>query len=169
MPGTPQGPTPKRPADGPPPEKRAAMQNAVQDVMRKVQADREARMSEALARHAKDSRRKVRGVVLVIVGALLVIAAAWWALPRWRHPFAERGGPAADRDARVAILFTASLVDHFQSERQRLPHTLRETGVVLPGIQYTEGVGRYTLSARAAGHTITFVSTQDRATFQAGR
>lgn len=154
---------------GPPPAKRAEMRDAVQDVMRKVQADRDAQVKEALAQHAKDHRRRSRGIALVVLAALLLAAAAWWAVPRWKHPFAERQGPAAERDARSAIVFVAKLVDTFQAQHQRLPHTLHETGVVLPGIQYTEGVGRYTLSARAAGHTITFVSTEDRGAFLAGR
>lgn len=169
MPGAPPDPGGGRPADGPPPEQRAAMRNAVQDVMRKVQADRKAEMAQALAQHAKSRRRQARGGMLVAVAALLLAAAAWWALPRWQHPFPPREGQAAERDARSAILLVAKVVDNFRAQHRRLPRSLRETGVVLPGVGYTEDGARYTLSATAAGHTVTFVSTEDKEKFARGQ
>lgn len=178
MPGAPRDPHAPPPAGepsrrgtepGPPPSKRAEMRDAVQDVMRKVQKEREQEMAEALAQHASVDRRKTRGIVLVVIGVALLVAAAWWALPRWQHPFAERSGAAADRDARIAIVFTAKLVDAFAARHQRLPHTLQETGVALPGITYVEGPSHYVLSAMVGDRRVEYVSTEDRTAFLNGR
>ena len=170
MPEPPKGPPPPGSMQpGPPANKRAQMRDAVQDVMRKVQADREAVKAQEQKSRKKEQRRHTRGIVLVAIGAVLLAAAASWAVPRWQHPFAERTGAAADRDARIAILFTARMVDAWAAGHQRMPRTLQEVGIALPGISYTPGADSYQLSAMVGQQQIRFTSTQDRAAFRNGR
>ncbi len=171
MPDTPKPPPPEPPANepGPPPEKRAAMRHAVQDVMRKVQADQEAKAAEILATRARAGRRHTRGIAMVAVAAIALALALNWALPRWQHPFVERSGPEADRDARVAILFLAKVIDSWEAQHHRLPATLHEAGIELPAVSYASAGDHYELRARAGNREVLFISTENRDAFAAGR
>ncbi len=171
MPDRPLEPRPEPPKDqpGPPPQQRAAMRDAVQDVMRKVQQDRAAEAAAVVAKQRRASRRHTRGIVLVTLAAAALAIAVSWAVPRWQHPFAERSGPAADRDARIALLFMAKLVDAWAAQHHHLPASLHDVGVILPGITYTGLADHYELRAATGGHTVQFVSTQNREVFAAGR
>lgn len=157
------------PGGAPPPSKRQVMRDAVSKVVQQVAEQRQAKTAEALAEQRRARQRQTRGILLVIVAVIGLVASVMWALPRWRHPFQDRSAALQDRDARTAILFAAKIVDRFTEARGRAPISLEEAGVNLPGIAYTTTGTTYQLVAVVDGKPLTFRSGISRDSFRIGR
>jgi len=158
----PQPPPPGQPSP------RAQMRDAVANVMQKVAEDKKAIQADVQAEHERKLRRGRRSGLLLFFAALGFGISLAYGLPRWSHPFKPPTGAAAEHDARRAILFAESLVERFHQEHGRVPASLEEAGVALPGIGYRLTVNGYEISARVEGRTIAYLSGDDLARFRAG-
>lgn len=162
MPATP--PTPQPPNGQP--TRRQEMRDAVNQVLQKVADDRQAQSAEKLAELKRAAARRRRSVLLLALAFIGLAALVMVMLPVWRNPFPAPAGAAAERDARAAIVFASKVIDTFRATRGRLPISLEEAGVALPGISYAlRGVDGYELVAVVEGRPVTFTSDQDRDAF----
>jgi hypothetical protein len=154
------------PGAPPPSSKRQEMRDAVHQVLQKVADDRQAATVEAQAAAARAARKRRRHRTLLALGIVALVAAIVFAVPRWRRPFPAPTGAEADRQARIALLFAARAVDGFRDSRGRLPLSLQETGVALPGVSYTPDTDGWELSTVVEGRTLTLRHSDDRDAFQ---
>lgn len=158
----PQTPLPGQPSPG---EK---MRDAVANVMQKVSEDKKAIKAGVQAEHQQKLRRGRRAWLLLFLAALGLGISLAYGLPRWRQPFKPPTGAAAERDARRAIMFAQSLVERFRQGNGRVPASLAEAGVALPGIAYRVTPDGYEISATVAARTIVFRSGDDPVRFRGG-
>jgi hypothetical protein len=169
MPKTPPRPQPaQQPPEGQP-TKRQEMRDAVNQVLQKVADDRQAQSAEKMAELKRAAAKRRRSILLLLLAFIGLAVLVVVMLPVWRNPFPAPAGAAAERDARAAIVFASKVIDTFRSTRGRLPISLEEAGVALPGIAYApRGVDGYELVAVVEGRPLTFTSDQDRDAFSRG-
>jgi len=152
-----------------PPSTRQQMEDAVQDVMQKMADDRVAAAAEVVREQKRQVSRRRQAAGLVVFGIVTLILALVISLPRLRNPFPAPTGADAERDARAALLFAAGVVDSYRAAQSRLPESLLEAGVALPGMGYSRTADGYELVVQADGVPVSLRSTDDRAAFSSGR
>jgi hypothetical protein len=130
------------------------MRDALQQVMQNVADKRdEARADELKEVERRQRKRRSAILLLVLLGVAFGVSLAV-SLPRWNNPYAPPTGEAAERDAQRALLLAAAIVDRFRNANRRLPDSLAETGVALPGVAYRLTPSGYELSVTADGRRI---------------
>ena len=142
------------------------MQDAVAKVMQKVADDKAKASAHAQAERLKRRRRKRLGQLLVILAAVAFGISLRAAIPRWRHPLQPPTGVAAERDARQAIAFAASLVEHYRTVNGHPPPSLQVAGAALPGVGYRVVGAGYELSVTVDGRPLVFHSGNAPASFR---
>lgn len=168
MPDTPQRP---QPAHQPPlpQNKRQEMRDAINQVMQKVADDRQAQTAEKIAELQRAKKKRRRSILLLVLAFAGLVVLVIVMTPVWRNPFPAPTGAAAERDARAAIVFASKVIDTYRATRGRLPISLEEAGVALPGISYALRADGYELVAVVEGRPLTYNSTEDREAFSRGR
>lgn len=153
----------------PPPSNREKMKDALQQMMQQRAEEKASNRADVVAAKQKHKRRnRVRYIQAALVLVVLVVTVVL-TLPAWRQPFNVPTGPAAERHAREAVVFAASLVDAYERRTGRLPGNTSQLGVNLPGIIYmTSGESSYVISVRVEGKDLTFRKGDDKARFLAG-
>lgn len=139
----------------PPPSRREQMKDAVSQLLTNIKEERKAASAEALAALALQKRHHRLLIGLTVVMALAFVASVILMLPRWRHPFPTPVGAEAEAHAERAAAFAASMVERFRTDRGRLPISLDETGVKLPGVRYVVLGEGYEITIDVEGRPVT--------------
>jgi hypothetical protein len=145
------------------------MQDAVSRIM---EQQREARASMSAATLAELERRRNRQRLLGVAAILSVIvfgASLAVAIPKWRQPIPPPTPEAAEAGARRVLVFAAQVVEGRRAQTGRLPASLAEVGLHLPGVGYRLVGDGFELNAQAAGAEIVLRSGEDRDAFLRGR
>lgn len=139
----------------PPPSRREQMKDAVSQLLTNIKEEKQATSAQALADMARKRKRHRVLVALTFLAAIAFLVTVIVMLPRWSHPFPVPTGEAAVANAERATTYAASLVERFRADHGRLPISLDETGVKLPGMQYvTLGEG-YEITVVVEGQPVT--------------
>jgi hypothetical protein len=158
QPGTPAAPL------GP----RARMKDAVEKVMQQV-SDQKQKSRAELEAERQHQRRLARDRFLLAAALVLALmVSGWFGYRTWRHPFPPPTGAAAAAQARQGIALTAGLVERHIRATGSPPTSLREIGLVIPGLEYQRIGAQYALSMVVEGRRIQFHSGEDLARFKTG-
>jgi hypothetical protein len=161
---------PKDPRDSQPSSGREQMRDAVNQVMKQVNDQKQENRAEVVAaREHKASQSRMRWLQAIVLATVLVISLVF-AIPRWRQPFAAPSGAEAEHDARHAVVFAAQLVEQHIHATGRAPQSLEQLGIPLPGIRYQrlDSLG-YVVSATVEDRTLSFRRGDDQARFAGTR
>ncbi len=154
------------------PETRERMRDAVKDLVQKVKDDRAETQAD---RDAEERRRRTHERQKYVWLFVAVVGFAWsvaFTLPRIRAPIGPPTGAEAERHGRHALVYAARLVEEFQRARGRLPNTIEEIAVSLPGVVLQPRPGGWELSMVVEGRTVATLSLRsgdDLRSFLQGR
>ncbi len=135
----------------PPPNPRERMREAVHDVLAQVKEQQHAASAEAVEQRRRAERRGRLKLLWLAGAAGFLFAALAYALPRARAPFAPPSGALAERHAQASLDLAARLVEQYRRDHDRLPDSLVETGVRLPGVTFRRDGAAYELSVTVEG------------------
>jgi hypothetical protein len=136
------------------PESRQKMRDALEQVIQGVAEKRDEARADELREREKRLRRRRSTVALLVLLAVGFGVSLAVSLPRWSRPYAPPSGEAARRDAQRALTLAASLVERFRTVNGRLPDSLAETGVALPGVEYRVAPPGYELWVTVDGRRV---------------
>ncbi len=154
------------------PETRARMRDAVNDLVQKVKDDRAETQAD---REAEEQRRRAHErlkYVWLFVAVVAFAGSVAFTVPRMRAPIRPPTGAEAERHGRETLVYAARLVEEFQRVRGRLPNSIDETGVSLPGVVMLTRPGGWELSMQVNGRTVATLalrSGDDLGSFLQGR
>ncbi|HET8623304.1 MAG TPA: hypothetical protein VFM14_07065 [Gemmatimonadales bacterium] len=155
-------PTPNHPPT--PAGGKQALLEAAQEVVRKQAEDRAAEIeAERRARSRVSPVVAVGCAVLLVVGAYVAVERPTWIFPK---PSAVETVEVREASLRIGMAATAQRIEKFRQLRNRLPHTLAETGGIPHGIRSERtGTQAFALYGSNGPVALTLRSTDSLRTF----
>ncbi len=153
-------------------ETRARMRDAVNDLVQKVKDDRAQTLAEKEVEQQQLRARERQKYVWLFVAVVAFAGSVAFTLPRMRAPIRPPTGAAAEHHGRQTLVYAARLVEEFQRARGRLPASMAEIGVSLPGVVLETRPGGWELSMQVDGRTVAALalrSGEDPGAFLRGR
>ena len=151
----------------PPQSPRERMREAVKAVVDQKAAERDTVRRLSVAARAKAERRTRTRYWQAVALFLVFVVCLVIAIPAWRQPFPALSPEATERNARQAIVFAATLVEHYAEANGAPPAHLKGLGVELPGIYYSRVENSWYLSMHVGNRAITFTRGDNPAEFLA--
>ena len=148
-----QTPPPSKPSSGPP--DRRALLEAFQDVVRAEQQ----KSAEPARAPATPARHTARALLLLAAAVLVMIVVV---KPRWLFARPEPETQAlVEASLRVRMYVEISRIEHFHTDKGRLPTSLLEAGGDTTGLRYETAGDDYSVTGGNQGVSLTYRSGTD--------